>query len=168
MAAEVLEVDEDVVELRVAIRFNLRKGKQLIIRYELDRLIGVCEGEPGVADDLLLSREPNLFGGLVRQFGSRVAPAQRAGRQRPPVCQRLSLPYLRTRFLSRRYGSESRWQTGGRCLPARWAGATREPNCRTRPPKRFGSRLRRRSSATPGSPSHTPMRRSSSYRMISC
>src|SRR5260370_33713357 len=101
MAAQVLEVDENVVELRVAIRFNLRKGKQLIIRYELDRLIRVCEGEPGVTDDSLLSREPNLFRGLVRQFGSCVAPAQRPGRQRPRICQRLGSPYLRPRFPSR-------------------------------------------------------------------
>src|SRR5712692_8364666 len=100
MAAEVLKVDQDVVELRVAIRFNLRKRKQLIIGYELNRLIGVCEGESGIADDVLLSREPNLFRSLVRQLSSRVAPAQRAGSQRPPICQRLSLPYLRMRFLS--------------------------------------------------------------------
>jgi hypothetical protein len=43
MAAEMLEVDEDVVELGVAFRFNLRKGKQLIIRYELNRLIGYAK-----------------------------------------------------------------------------------------------------------------------------
>src|SRR5260370_695546 len=67
MAGEALEVDEDVIELCVAIRFNLRKDKQLIIRYELARLIRVCEGESGVADDFLLRREPNLFRGFVRQ-----------------------------------------------------------------------------------------------------
>src|ERR1700682_847936 len=54
VAAQVLEVNEDVVESVVAIGVDLRNSAQLIFGRRRDRLLGVREGEPCVADDFLL------------------------------------------------------------------------------------------------------------------
>src|SRR5437879_9015326 len=100
MTAQVFEVDEDIVEIGVGIRIILRHRQQQIIWYELDRLVGVCECESGVARDFRLIREPNLFRRLIPHLGYRVAPAPRAGSQGPSIRQGLSLPYLCKRILS--------------------------------------------------------------------
>src|SRR5258708_15198747 len=80
VAAQVFEVDEDVVELRVAIRIILRHRQQKGIRYEHDRFLGVRKGLSRVVDDFLLAREPHRLRRLVRHLGSRVAATHRVGR----------------------------------------------------------------------------------------
>src|ERR1700730_658940 len=99
MSAQVFQVDEDVVGIRVAIRISLRCRQQQILRYELDRLVGVCEGESCVVDDFLLTRKPNLLRRFVRHLCSRVTPAHRVRSKRPSIRQRFSLPYLFTRVM---------------------------------------------------------------------
>src|SRR5260221_14251123 len=96
MTAQMFEVDEHVVESRVTVRIILRDHQQQIIRNDLNRLLDVAERKPGVTDDVLLVRKANLLRRLVGHPGSRVAQAHRAGGEGPSVCQRLSLPYLRT------------------------------------------------------------------------
>src|SRR5713226_3310178 len=100
MPAQVLEVDEDVVELRVAVRFNLRNRQQLLISYERDRLLCVCEGKRGVADDVRLNREPHRFRRLVRHLGSGVSPAHRFRNEGPSSRQGFPVPYLCARLMS--------------------------------------------------------------------
>src|SRR5258708_36421906 len=48
VAAQVFEGDDDVIELRVAIRIILRHRQQKGIRYEHDRFLGGREGWPRV------------------------------------------------------------------------------------------------------------------------
>src|SRR5487761_1670445 len=59
-------------------------------------------------------------------------------------------------YLHKALGQDSRTQVWEReALADRWslwAAATQEPKCRTRRPTRFGSRTKRKSSVTPGSP----------------
>src|SRR6266852_6320380 len=100
MPAQVLEVDEDVVERRVAIRITLRDCQEQFVGYERDRLFGVCEGKLGVADDVRLNREPHRFRRLVRHLGSGVPPAHRFRNEGPSSRQGLSLPYLWARLMS--------------------------------------------------------------------
>src|SRR5258708_13353278 len=59
VAAQVFEVDEDVVELRVAIRIILRHRQQKGIRYEHDRFLAVRNGLPPLSDAFLLPPEPH-------------------------------------------------------------------------------------------------------------
>src|SRR5712691_10832376 len=99
MPAQMLEVDEDVVDRRVAIRITSRDRQEQFVRYERDRLFGVCEGKLGVAYDVRLNWEPHRFRRLVRHLGSGVSPAHRFRNEGPSNRQGLSLPYLRARVL---------------------------------------------------------------------
>src|SRR5216684_1767744 len=99
MPAQVLEVDEDVVDCRVAIRITFRDRQEQFVGYERDRPFGVCEGKLGVADDVRLNRETHRFRRLVRHLGSSVSPAHRFRNEGPSSRQGLSLPYLCARVL---------------------------------------------------------------------
>src|SRR5438876_593207 len=62
--------------------------------------------------------EPHLFRRVIRHLCSCIAPPHRAGSERPPLRQRLPLPYLRARILGQcsvKVGREN--VVPARCVP---------------------------------------------------